>query len=395
MSAQGTSHNGRHAAGVPGNGAPTASAQGYSVPNAGAQGYSAPNAGVQGVAGAQGYAAAQGYGAQGVSGVPGYAAQGVAGQGMYVPMPPAPKKRGWIVALVFVILLFVWMTISTVSCMKFMGDSLNSSLGYGDISASQITTDTIAVIHLSGEIGYNGTECSPEGLKSLLDACEDNGHIKAIVLRVDSGGGTATAGEEMATYVKQCELPIVVSSASINATSAFEISSQADYFFVAKSTAIGSIGTAIEFVDLSGLYEKLGINFETITSADSKDSSYGNRSLTDEERAYYQNMITQINDTFIKTVAEGRHMDEAAVRQLASGLTFTGLDSITNGLADELGTLEDAIAKAAELAGISEYDTYDLSLPKDASIDMLSYLLGSTNADMGNTALRAKEFLHL
>jgi hydroxypyruvate isomerase len=55
----------------------------------------------------------------------------------------------------------------------------------------------------------------------------------------------------------------------------------------------------------------------------------------------------------------------------------------------------DAIAKAAELAGISEYDTYDLSLPKDASIDMLSYLLGSTNADMGNTALRAKEFLHL
>lgn len=363
MTEQGTSNSGKHAAG---------GAAGYSVPRVGAQGSAVPNAAA-----------------------PGYAAPNAGEQGMYVPMPTMPKKRGWIVALVFVVLLFVWLMYSTASCTKLMGDNLDRSLGYDSISASEITTDTIAVIHLSGEIAYNGTECSPEGLKSLLDACEDNSHIKAIVLRVDSGGGTATAGEEMATYVKQCELPIVVSSASINASAAYEISSQADYIFVAKSTAIGSIGTAIEFVDMSGLYEKLGISFETITSSDSKDSSYGNRPLTDEERAYYQNMITQINDTFIKTVAEGRHMDETEVRALATGLTFTGLDSIDNGLADELGTLEDAIAKAAELAGISEYETYDLSLPYDASVDMLSYLLGSTNANMGSTAIRAKEFLHL
>ena len=328
------------------------------------------------------------------TGSPVVGAPGTVGQGMYMA-PPAPKKRGWIVALVFVILLFIWMMASTIACTKVVSDHLDSALGYGDISASEISTDTIAVIHLTGEIAYDNSECSPEGLKMLLDAAENNSHIKAIVLRVDSGGGTATAGEEMATYVKQCELPIVVSSTSINASAAYEISSQADYIFVAKSTAIGSIGTAIEFVDLSGLYEKLGINFETIVSSDSKDSSYGNRPLTDEERDYYQRMIDQINDTFIQTVAEGRNMSVSEVNALATGLTFTGIDSIGNGLADELGTLEDAIAKAAELAGLTDYDTYDLSLPRDASIDVLSYLLGSTNADVSNMAIRAKELLHL
>ena len=88
-------------------------------------------------------------------------------------------------------------------------------------------------------------------------------------------------------------------------------------------------------------------------------------------------------------------MSADEVRGLATGLTFTGLDSIGNGLADELGTLEDAIAKAAELAGMTDYDTYNLSLPRDASMDVLSYLLGSTNADVSNMAIRAKEFLHL
>ena len=132
--------------------------------------------------------------------------------------------------------------------------------------------------------------------------------MKAIVLRVNSGGGTATAGEEMTSYLKDFSKPVVVSSASMNASAAYEISSQADYIFTAKTTSIGAIGTAMQITDLSGLYEKLGIRIDDITSADSKDSSYGNRPLTEEERAYYQDMVDQINETFIETVAEGRSM---------------------------------------------------------------------------------------
>ena len=94
-----------------------------------------------------------------------------------------------------------------------------------------------------GTIQYDGTTCSPEGLKAQLDRAEQNPHIKAGGLRVNSGGGTATAGEEMAEYLREFSKPVGVSSASINASAAYEISSQADYIFTAKTTSIGAIGT--------------------------------------------------------------------------------------------------------------------------------------------------------
>ena len=83
----------------------------------------------------------------------------------------------------------------------------------------------------------------------------------------------------------------------------------------------------------------------------------GNRPLTEEERAWYQDQVDQINEVFINFVAEGRDMPVEDVRALATGLTFTGMDAVENGLADELGTLETAVAKACELAGIADADT--------------------------------------
>ncbi|MBQ3300902.1 MAG: signal peptide peptidase SppA, partial [Eggerthellaceae bacterium] len=245
--------------------------------------------------------------------------------------------------------------------------------------------DAIGVIDLTGTIQYDGTSCSPEGLKELLDMAEEDDSIKAVVIRVDSGGGTATAGEEMATYVRQFSKPVVVSSASINASAAYEISSQADYIFVAKSTEIGAIGTVMQLTDLSGLLEMLGVNMDVIASADSKDSSYGYRSLTDEEREYYQHMVDQINDVFIDNVSAGRDMDRAAVEKLATGLPFTGVDAVQNGLADAVGTREDALDKAAELAGIEDYEEVPLEL---VSYDFSSLysLLWNTNTDTDQIA---------
>lgn len=118
----------------------------------------------------------------------------------------------------------------------------------------------------------------------------------------------ATAGEEMSTYIRDFSKPVVVSSASINASAAYMISSQADYIFTDKTTSIGSIGVIMSVTDLSGLYEKLGISVENITSADAKDSGAGNRPLTEEERAWYQDQVDQINEVFINFVAEGRDM---------------------------------------------------------------------------------------
>ena len=120
---------------------------------------------------------------------------------------------------------------------------------------------------------------------------------------------------------------------------------------------------------------------EVIASAESKDSSYGYRALTEDERTYYQNMVNQINEMFIENVAIGRKMEIEDVRKLATGLVFTGVDAVSNGLADGVGTREDAIAKAAELAGISSYDTVDMQLTS-YDISELATLFGESRASL-------------
>lgn len=292
-----------------------------------------------------------------------------------------PKRRGWIVALVAVVAMFLFMTVSVVSCSSMATASMNEVMyGLGGSAYDQVdmlSEDAIGVITISGTIQYDGTTCSPEGLKEQLDRAEENDYIKAIVLRVDSGGGVATAGEEMATYLRDFSKPVVVSSASLNASAAYEISSQADFIYVAKTTQIGSIGTIMQATDYSELLDKLGISVENIASADSKDSSYGTRPLTEEERAHYQSMVDQINETFIQMVADGRGMDVEAVRALATGLSYTGIDAVENGLADEIGTKEDAVAKAAELAGVSTTVTVPLEGYSMEMSDLFTLLYGS------------------
>lgn len=307
-----------------------------------------------------------------------YGANPGTGYPVYASAKPT-KSRGWIVGIVIVVALAMVMMFGMWSCSSAFS-SAGTSVGS---DADLLTSDAVAIITIDGTIQYDGTTSSPEGLKEQLDIAANNSYIKAVVLRVNSGGGTATAGEEMTEYLREFKettgKPVVVSSAATNASAAYEISSQADYIYTAKTTSIGAIGTAMQFMDYSGLMEMLGITTEDITSAPSKDSTYGNRGLTDEEREYYQAQIDQINETFIENVAEGRGMSSDEVRKLATGLTFTGLDAVENGLADEIGTQEDAVKKAAELAGSSTTATVTLDTSSSDDLDLLLDLMSKTD----------------
>ncbi len=279
------------------------------------------------------------------------------------------KKRNY-VPIIVILALAALIVVGVASCAHSM-----SKIGSFGNDSTEFTSDTVAVITLDGTIQYDGSACSPEGLKLLLDEAEEDDHVKAVVLRVNSGGGTATAGEEMTTYVRDFSKPVVVSSAAINASAAYEISSQADYIYTAKTTEIGAIGTVMQVTDFSGLLEKLGVGVDNIASADSKDSSYGTRPLTEEERQYYQDMIDEINGVFIENVAEGRGMTVDEATELATGLTWTGLTAVEIGVADEIGTLEDACDKAAELGGCADdYEVQDLYLGYNEIYDLLGLL---------------------
>lgn len=317
------------------------------------------------------------------------------------PNPPQPagaprpaKSRGWIVAIVAIVAAFALCALGIGSCTTVLSAATGSLSGSS--AQAEASSDSVGVITISGTIEYDGTSASPEGLKAQLDRAAENDHIKAVVLRVNSGGGTATAGEEMAAYVKQFReetgKPVVVSSAATNASAAYEVSSQADFIFTAKTTAIGAIGTAMQITDMSELLGKLGIDVENVTSSSSKDSTYGTRALTDDERAYYQDMVDKINATFIENVASGRNMDVEAVRALATGLTFTGTDAVENGLADEIGTKEDAVTKAAELAGMKQYDTVSLQSDSGSVSDLLDLLSkDNSSVSVADVAAALKE----
>ena len=298
--------------------------------------------------------------------------------------PPPPRRqenRGYIIAIAAIAAVCLIIAVSIVSCTSMVNSSLGS-LGLSSQSQADDGKPKVGIISLDGSIDYDGTSCSPGGLRTLLDQAERRSDIKAVVLRVNSGGGVATAGEEMAHYVKEFSKPIVVSSAATNASAAYEISSQSDYIFAAKTTAIGSIGVALQVTDLSGLYEKLGIRIESITSADSKDASYGNRPLTEEEREWYQELVDQIDADFIQVVAEGRNMEVSEIEALANGMTYTGTDAVENGLADEVGYLEDAVDKASRLAGYTEaLNTTSLTLSQQSNLIALLDALSNSSYD--------------
>lgn len=306
----------------------------------------------------------------------------------YVPNPEGEKKggAGWKIALVVIVAVVVLAVIGVVSCSQ-AASSLEadafSMLG-GSKTQSATSPNTVAIIYLDGTIQYDGSSCSPEGLEDLLQQAEEDSNISAVVLRVNSGGGTSTAGEEMSRLVRDFSKPIVVSAASIDCSAAYMISSQADYLYTANSSEVGSIGTAMQVTNYEKLLKALAIDVDNIVSAQSKDSSYGTRALTKKERAYYQKMVDEINDQFIETVASGRHMAKSKVEKLATGLPFVGKEAVKLGLFDEVGSLDDACAKASELAGGGD-DYTTMTLDNSSTIDDVLSLLSEQNSTDGSS----------
>lgn len=290
-----------------------------------------------------------------------------------VPQRPVPEKtsKGVIALIVVLAVVLVLAMVASLFSLNKVSLPWNSQ---------------VAVITIDGTIGQDGGANDPEGFSALLKEAENDNSIKAVVLRVNSGGGLSAAGEEMASYARDFSKPLVVSTESTNASAAYLISSQADWIYANQSSSVGSIGALIQTYDYSELLDMLGINVTNITSSSGKDASYGDRPLTDEEIAYYQDMVDQINDYFISAVAEGRGMTESDVRALATGMIYTGKDCVENGLIDEIGSFEDACNKAAELAHISSYDVVYLDSDDGQLNDLLS-LLSSSSSSQERTKL--------
>lgn len=225
----------------------------------------------------------------------------------------------------------------------------------------------IGVVRIIGAINNTQSGASPwnmengsDSIVKRLDELSRDKKIKAIVVRIDSPGGSVAAFQEI--YDKMLKVrvnkPLICSMGNVAASGGYYAASACNYIFANYGTITGSIGVIIMAPNLKGLFEKLGINMTVIKSGRYKDILASNREITSEERALLQDMIDTSYQKFLQDVSVGRNLPVSSFAEYADGRVMTGSSALKIKLVDELGTYESAVAKACEMA----------KLPADAPV---------------------------
>lgn len=247
----------------------------------------------------------------------------------------------------------------------------------------------IAIYYAYGEIvntadgQTSAAICGDVVTKDLEELMKDD-DVKAVVLRVNSPGGSAYASEQIWNAVKKMRTkkPVVVSMGGYAASGGYYISCGADYIFAEPTTLTGSIGIFGMFPDFSQLAtEKLGVKFDVVKTNRFSDFGSVARPFNAEELAHLQKYIGNGYDLFLSRVAEGRKMKTADVNEIAQGRVWLGKDALKIKLIDDLGGLDKAVAKAAELAKVK--DDYDTAT-YPAAPNFIDQMLSSLEGDNGN-----------
>ena len=230
--------------------------------------------------------------------------------------------------------------------------------------------DKVAVLYLEGEI----TEDSGDGivdkevLKTLKKIHKDD-DVKALVLRVNSPGGSADASEQIwraIQKIREDSIPVVVSMGDLAASGGYYISCGADYIFAEPTTITGSIGIFGTVPNVSRLRDKVGLDIDGVTTNkhSALEANMIYKGMNPEERALMQTMVERGYDLFTRRCAEGRHMTQDQIKAIGEGRVWLGQKGVEIGIVDELGNIDNAIAMAVELAGL---DTYQLAYYPEVS----------------------------
>ncbi len=259
------------------------------------------------------------------------------------------------------------------------GEEIAIYYAYGDI----VQSEKVSLLGGGSHCIVGSTVCND--LKDLMD--DDD--VKAVVIRVNSGGGDAFASEQIWHQVMELKKkkPVVVSMGGYAASGAYYMSAPASWIVAQPTTLTGSIGIFAVFPDMSGLVtQKLGVKFDEVKT--NRNSTFGNlmaRPFNEEETAVMQQYVNRGYKLFRKRVADGRRLPVESVEKIAQGRVWLGADAIGLKLVDQLGGLNDAVAKAAKLAKLGEYYTVDYPAPS-SWIDQL--LAGASDAGSVDARLR-------
>ena len=252
-------------------------------------------------------------------------------------------KKGYIILIIFLVLVLISASLTAVYF------SITDDLS---LTGEKVEVIYVEGILVTGDIPPGFGYAASENICTELRAADRDDAVKAIVLRMNSPGGTPAAAQEILTEIKRIEKPIVVSMGDIAASGAYYIAAPADVIIANPDTITGSIGVIWVFENREGEYREEGINYTVVKSGEMKDMGAPWRNLTEEEEGYANEMVTSAFERFVEVVASGRNMTINETRNLSDGRVYLGADAMELGLVDELGNLYDAIDIAGELGGI-------------------------------------------
>jgi protease IV len=239
-------------------------------------------------------------------------------------------------------------------------------LGVKGDGKGSLSGDRVGVIEITGTIMD-----SKRTLRDLKDF-RDNDSIKAVVVRVDSPGGSVGPSQEIYEAIKKLreKKKVVVSMGSLAASGGFYIACAGDKVYANPGTLTGSIGVIMQIPNVSELMKWAKVDMNTITAGKMKDSGSPFRQMTEDEKDYFHGVLADVHEQFIQAVADGRKLKVEEVRPHADGRVFSGKQAKEWKLVDELGGIDDAIAEAGKLGGIEgepkvEYPKKDKKLLRE------------------------------
>lgn len=310
------------------------------------------------------------------------------------------KKKQWmgivIAGIVFIVVCGAGMLsnvlqnklLSSQESTKSAADILSSVMGSGESDITLPTEDFVGVIDVVGTIQASSSSSSWSSsddeydhdlYMDYVDALESADNNKALLLYVDSPGGTVYESDQLylkiMEYKEKTNRPVYAYFASEACSGGYYISMAADTIYANRNTWTGSIGVIVSLTNYKKLYDKLGIKEIDITSGKNKAMGSGGLNLTDEQKDILQSLVDEAYDQFTDIVSTGRQMDIETVKKLADGRIYSAKQAKENGLVDEIGSLEDLKSVIQEENALSNDITYHK--PSTSASTFFKTLFGS------------------
>jgi protease IV len=241
-------------------------------------------------------------------------------------------------------------------------------------------------------------------VREELEKAEDDDRVKALVLRINSPGGTVTASDilfhEISRFKLKRKVPVVAAILDVGASGGYYVALAADRILVHPTTVTGSIGVLMINVNSSGLLEKIGVTANYIKSGEHKDMGSPFRALSPEERTLFQQLIDGMYGQFVAVVARERRIPEPRVRAFADGRIYNAAEALSLGLVDQIGYMEDAIGLARDLARLPEARVITYHRPRQYRATVYSSMdtpapQAATVADLARLVTSGPRFLYL